>query len=165
VLASVPVTHFVVLLLAALIGAVAGLRALTAPTAVAWAAMLHWINLDGTWAQWLGHPITVGVLTVLALGELVTDQLPKTPSRLVPMQFITRLITGGLAGAALGTAWGFTWTSLGAAVIGAVVGTVGGAFLRHKLSDRHGVDLPVALTEDAVAVIGGFAIAALAGIM
>ncbi len=158
-------THFLVLLLAGLLGGVAGLRALTAPTAVAWAAMLQWINLDGTWAQWLGHPVTVAVLAILAVGELVTDQLPKTPSRLVPMQFITRLITGGLAGAALGTAWGFPWTSLGAALIGAVLGTVGGAFLRHKLSDRHGIDLPVALTEDAVAVLGGFTIAALAGIL
>ena len=49
-------THFLVLLLALLIGVVAGLRALTAPAVVAWAAMLDWINLDGTWAEWLGHP-------------------------------------------------------------------------------------------------------------
>ncbi|HEY5841684.1 MAG TPA: DUF4126 family protein [Mycobacterium sp.] len=153
--------HMLVLLLALLIGAVAGLRALTAPAVVAWAAMLHWINLDGTWVQWLGHPITVAVLTVLALGELVTDQLPKTPSRLVPVQFITRLITGGFAGAALATAWGYPFGGLGAGLIGAVLGTLGGYQLRRKLSDREGLDLPVALTEDVVAVLGGFAIAAL----
>ena len=153
--------HMLVLLLALLIGAVAGLRALTAPAVVAWAAMLHWINLDGTWVQWLGHPITVAVLTVLALGELVTDQLPKTPSRLVPVQFITRLITGGFAGAALATAWGYPLGGLGAGLIGAVLGTLGGYQLRRKLSDREGLDLPVALTEDVVAVLGGFAIAAL----
>ena len=153
--------HMLVLLLALLIGAVAGLRALTAPAVVAWAAMLHWINLDGTWVQWLGHPITVAVLTVLALGELVTDQLPKTPSRLVPVQFITRLITGGFAGAALATAWGYPFGGLGAGLIGAVLGTLGGYQLRRKLSDREGLDLPVAMTEDVVAVLGGFAIAAL----
>ena len=119
-------THFLVLLLALLIGAVAGLRALTAPAVVAWAAMLDWINLDGTWVQWLGHPITVAVLTVLAVGELVTDQLPKTPSRMVPVQFITRLITGGFAGAALATAWGYPFGGLGAGLIGAVLGTLGG---------------------------------------
>lgn len=153
--------HMLVLLLALLIGAVAGLRALTAPAVVAWAAMLQWINLDGTWVQWLGHPITVAVLTVLALGELVTDQLPKTPSRLVPVQFITRLITGGFAGAALATAWGYPFGGLGAGLIGAVLGTLGGYQLRRKLSDREGLDLPVALTEDVVAVLGGFAIAAL----
>lgn len=44
-------THFLVLLLALLIGVVAGLRAFTAPAAVAWAAALSWINLDGTWAN------------------------------------------------------------------------------------------------------------------
>ena len=154
-------THFLVLLLALLIGAVAGLRALTAPAVVAWAAMLDWINLDGTWVQWLGHPITVAVLTVLAVGELITDQLPKTPSRLVPVQFITRLITGGFSGAALATAWGFRFGGLGAGLIGAVLGTLGGYHLRRKLSDKEGIDLPVALTEDIVAVLGGFAIAAL----
>lgn len=154
-------THFLVLLLAGLIGAVAGLRALTAPAVVAWAAALHWINLDGTWVQWLAHPITVGVLTVLAVLELITDQLPKTPSRTVPVQFIARLITGGFAGAALGTAWGYPWGGLGAGIIGASIGTVVGFQMRRKLSDHVGVDLPVALTEDVVAVLGGFAIAAL----
>ena len=74
-------TYFLVLLFALLIGVVAGLRALSAPAVVAWAGALGWLNLDGTWAQWVAHPITVAVLTVLALGELITDQLPSTPSR------------------------------------------------------------------------------------
>lgn len=77
-------THFLVLLLALLIGVVAGLRALTPPAVVAWAAALDWINLDGTWASWLDHPITLTVLTVLLVVELVTDQLPATPSRKTP---------------------------------------------------------------------------------
>ena len=59
-------TYFLVLLFALLIGVVAGLRALTAPAVVAWAGALGWINLDDTWAQWVAHPITVAVLTVLA---------------------------------------------------------------------------------------------------
>ena len=80
---------------------------------------------------------------------------------MVPVQFITRLITGGFAGAALATAWGYPFGGLGAGLIGAVLGTLGGYHLRRKLSDREGLDLPVALTEDVVAVLGGFAIAAL----
>jgi uncharacterized membrane protein len=52
-------THVLVLLLALLIGVVAGLRALTPPAVVAWGAALGWLPLDGTWAQWVGHPITV----------------------------------------------------------------------------------------------------------
>ena len=37
-------TYFLVLLLALLIGVVAGLRALTAPAVVAWAGALGWLN-------------------------------------------------------------------------------------------------------------------------
>ena len=43
-------THALVLLLALLIGVVAGLRTFTAPAVLAWAAFLQWINLSGTWA-------------------------------------------------------------------------------------------------------------------
>ena len=159
-------THFLVLLLALLIGVVAGLRALTAPAVVAWAAMLDWINLDGTWAEWVGHPITVGVLTILAVGELITDKLPKTPSRKTAIQFVSRLITGGFAGAVIGTAWGYTFGGLGSGVIGAVLGTLGGAEARRRLvAANEGNDLPIALVEDAVAVLGGLAVAALTSVV
>lgn len=159
-------THFLVLLLALLIGVVAGLRAFSAPAAVAWAAALSWINLDGTWVEWLAHPVTVTILTILAVGELVTDQLPKTPSRTTPMQFGARLITGGFAGAVIGTAWGYTIGGLGAGVVGAVLGTLGGYEARKRLvAANDGRDLPIALVEDAVAVLGGFAVAALTAVV
>ncbi|HEX9003873.1 MAG TPA: DUF4126 domain-containing protein, partial [Blastocatellia bacterium] len=64
-----------VYLLALLIGIVAGLRAMTAPALVSWAAYLGWINLNGTWLAFLGNAWTHWILTLLALGELVTDQL------------------------------------------------------------------------------------------
>ncbi|MGE2713783.1 DUF4126 domain-containing protein [Mycolicibacterium litorale] len=159
-------THALVLLLALLIGVVAGLRTFTAPAAVAWAAMLDWIILDGTWAQWLAHPITVAVVTVLAVGELVADQLPKTPSRKTPMQFISRLVSGGFAGAVIGTAWGYTFGGLGAGVVGAVLGTLGGYEARKRLVARTGGrDLPIALLEDGVAVVGGIAVAWLTSVV
>ncbi|WP_099021345.1 DUF4126 family protein [Mycolicibacterium palauense] len=158
-------THALVLLLALLIGVVAGLRAFTAPAVMAWAAALGWLNLADTWASWMSHWIVVILLSVLAVGELVTDQLPKTPSRTVPMQFVARLITGGFAGAVLGTAWGYTWGGMGAGVIGAVLGTLGGAEARRRGAGAFGRDLPAALTEDVIAVAGGFGIAALAAIL
>lgn len=97
---------------------------------------------------------------------MVTDQLPRTPSRKTPMQFVARLITGAFAGAVIGTAWGYTFTALGAALIGAVIGTLGGYEARKRLVARNdGHDLPVALFEDAVAVLGGFAIAALTSVI
>jgi uncharacterized membrane protein len=156
------VTHSIVLLFALLIGVVAGLRTLTAPTVVAWAVLLHWINMDGTWASWVGHPVTVTILTILAVIELITDQLPKTPDRTTAWQFGARIILGGFAAAVIGTAWGYTWSGLGSGIIGAVLGTVGGYAARRRLTAANdGHDLPIALLEDAVAVLAGFGVAAL----
>ena len=165
-------TYFLVLLLALLIGVVAGLRALTAPAVVAWGGALGWLSLDGTWAAWVAHPITVTVLTILALGELITDQLAKTPSRRVPMQFVTRLATGAFSGAVIATgavlnptAW-VVVGAIGAAMVGVVAGTLGGAEARKRLvSVTGGRDLPVALVEDVVAIAGGFAVIALAAVI
>lgn len=159
-------THSVVLLFAVLIGVVAGLRAVTAPAVVAWAALLQWINMDGTWASWLGHPVTVAILTILAVTELIADLLPTAPSRTTPMQFGARIILGALAGAVIGVAWGYTVSGLGAGVVGAVLGTLGGYAVRTRLVtavDDH--DLPIALLEDTVAVLGGFAVAAVTAIL
>ncbi|RWF24812.1 MAG: DUF4126 domain-containing protein, partial [Mesorhizobium sp.] len=46
-------------LLALLIGVVAGLRAMTAPAAVAWGSYLGWLPVAGTWASFMGHWIAV----------------------------------------------------------------------------------------------------------
>ena len=155
-------THFYVLLLALGIGVIAVLRSFTAPAVVAWAAYMRWINLTGRWDAWVGLLITVIVFTVLAAGELVLDQLPKTPSRTAPPSFVARLVSGGFAGAVIGSAWGFTWSALGAGVVGAVLGTLGGHRARGGLAGSFGRDLPAALLEDAVAVGGGFALLAVA---
>jgi uncharacterized membrane protein len=159
------VTHVLVLLLALLIGVVAGLRSLTAPAVVAWAAMLHWINLSGTWASWLEHPVIVAAISVLAVAELVGDKLPKAPSRTSPPAFGARIVLGAFGGAVIGTAWGYTWTALGAGAIGAVLGALGGYQARARLVASHGHDLSIALLEDAVAVLGGFAVAATIGVL
>jgi len=153
-------THALVLLLALLIGVVAGLRTFTAPAVLAWAAFLHWINLSGTWASWMGHWATVAVLTVLALAELVSDKMPTLPSRKSAPQFLARIASGAFAGAVLGTAWGYRWGSLGAGMIGAVLGTLGGYAARTALvAANEGRDRPIALGEDVVAVIAGIAVA------
>jgi uncharacterized membrane protein len=149
------------MLMALLIGVVAGLRSLTAPAVVAWAALLGWINLHGTWAVWVADVITVVVLTILAVGELVADKLPRTPPRTAAPSFSARIVLGAFAGAVIGAAWHYTFSSLGAGVLGAVAGTLGGYHARRFLvAARDGHDLPVALLEDALAILGGFAILA-----
>lgn len=51
-------------------------------------------------------------------------------------------------------------------MIGAVLGTLGGAEARRRLvAATGGRDLPIALSEDAVAVLGGFGIAALTAVV
>ena len=150
-----------VLLPALLIGIVSGLRAMTAPAAVSWAAHLGWIDLGGSWLAFLGVAYTPYIFTLLALAELVSDQLPSTPSRKVPVQFTTRVLSGALCGAALGVPHGAWIGGLVAGAIGAVIGTLGGAEFRARLvAATGGRDLPIALLEDAIAIGGAIVIVA-----
>ena len=144
--------------LALLAGVVAGSRALTAPAAVSWAARLGHLHLEGSWLAFMGYAWTPWIFTLLAIVELVTDQLPSTPSRKVPMQFGARMLTGALSGATLGAA-GRSWiVGLVAGVIGAAIGTFGGAEVRSHMAKAFGHDAPAALIEDAGAIILGLII-------
>ena len=138
------------------IGFVAGLRAMTAPAAIAWAAHLGWLPLAGTALAFLGSIWAVGIFTLLALLELVGDQLPSTPSRKVPVQFGTRILMGALCGGAIGAPTGLLAAGLACGVVGAVLGTYLGAAFRAALAKAFGKDLPAALLEDLVAIGGAF---------
>jgi uncharacterized membrane protein len=142
----------VICLLAFLIGLTTGLRALAPLAVMSWGAHLGWLHLEHTWLSFLGATVTPWILSLLALGELVTDKLPTTPSRKIPMQFGARLITGALSGAALAAPAGVWITGLVAGVVGAIVGTLIGAELRGRLTRVVGKDLPIALLEDTVTI-------------
>ena len=136
------------------IGIVAGLRALTAPALVSWAAHLGWLHLEGSPLAFMGSIITVVIFTVLALVEYVTDQLPSTPARTVPMQLIARLIMGALSGACICVSAGqslLVGVVLGA--IGAAIGTYGGYHARKALVNGLKVkDILIAIPEDLIAI-------------
>jgi uncharacterized membrane protein len=140
--------------LALLIGVIAGLRAMTAPAAASWGAYLGVLHVQDTALSFMAATVTPYILTALALAELVTDKLPKTPSRKVPMQFGTRLVTGAWAGATFGVAGGNLFLGLALGAIGAVVGTFGGAAMRGAFASAFGRDVPAALTEDLIALGG-----------
>jgi uncharacterized membrane protein len=146
--------------LALLIGVIAGLRAMTAPAAIAWAAWLGWINLAPTWGWFMGSIWIALLFTAMAAGELVTDQLPNTPSRKVPVQFAARLFMGALCGFSIGSAFGSGLVGGLLGIIGAALGTYGGAALRAKLAANFGKDPPAAFIEDAIAIVGAFLIIA-----
>jgi uncharacterized membrane protein len=146
-------------LLAFLIGVIAGLRSMTAPAAVSWAARLGWLHLENTWLAFLGFAATPYILSLLAIGELVTDKLPKTPSRKATVPFTGRILSGALSGAALGATNDALMGGLLAGVLGAVAGTLGGYEFRARLVRAiGGNDLPIALLEDAIAIGGAFLI-------
>jgi uncharacterized membrane protein len=146
------------LVLPLLIGVMAGLRAMTAPAAISWAARLGWLDVASTRLAFLGYGVTPWVLTALALGELVADQLPSTPSRTVPVQFGTRLLVGGLCGAAIGITGGALVIGALAGIAGAIIGTLGGRAFRARLAGAFGSDRPAAFIEDAVAIVGSLVI-------
>ena len=145
-------------LLALGIGFIAGLRAMTAPAAIAWAGYLLWLPLAGTALAFMGSIWAVGIFTLLALFELVSDQLPSTPSRKVPVQFGTRLLLGALSGAAIGAVAGVLLAGMACGLAGAVLGTYVGAAFRAGLAKAFGKDLPAALIEDLVAIGGAWLI-------
>lgn len=150
-----------ILLAALLIGVIAGLRTFTAPTAVSWGARLGWIPLAGTHLAWVGNIVTACILTLLALAELVLiDPSPKTPSRKTAGPFGARIVFGGFSGAVIGLSGGSLWLGLVLGVVGAVIGTFGGAAFRGRLAAAFGKDLPAAITEDVIAIVGAFLIVA-----
>ena len=147
-----------ILLLAILIGIIAGLRSMTAPAVVSWAARLGWIHVGSSWLAFLGYSWTPWILSVAAVGELIADKLPSTPSRKQPPSFAFRIVSGAFSGAAIGISRGSLLLGILGGAIGAVIGTLGGAAARSALARIFGKDLPAALLEDAVAIVGAILI-------
>ncbi len=150
-----------IVLLALLIGTVAGLRAMTAPAAIAWSAHLGILDLRHSWLAWLGSGVAAWLLGAAAVAEIVNDKLPSTPSRKIPVQFGTRLLTGGLAGAAIALPSGAWIPGVIAGVIGAVIGTYAGAAARAANARMFDSDRPGAFLEDIVAIGAAIAIVSL----
>jgi uncharacterized membrane protein len=144
-----------------LLGCVAGLRAFTAPAVVCWGAHLGWLHFAGTSFSFMDYMATLVIFTLLALGELITDKLPKTPARTSTPQLIARLLLGGFAGAALSVGAGGTLsTGTLAGMVGAAIGTFAGYHMRHALVTQVKLpDFPVAVMEDLLAVLGGLFLA------
>jgi uncharacterized membrane protein len=150
-----------VLALALGIGVIAGLRALTAPTTVSWAAHLGWIQLAGSHLSWMSSIITAAILTLLAIGEIVNDKLPKTPPRTAPSSIVIRCLTGAFSAATLSVGVsGSLWVGAALGVVGALIGTFGGYYVRTGLVKAlKSPDWPIALVEDAIAICGGLFLA------
>ena len=145
-------------LLILLLGMCTGSRTLTPIAVAAWFAYRH--NVLGEpvlaltgWRAFLSNPISVGVFTLMALGEYVGDKLPKTPSRTSPVGVAGRVLFGVAIGVILAPRVGGHHLLKGlTGGIGALLGTYGGWWLRTTLARRVGKDWPVANAEDWVAI-------------
>jgi uncharacterized membrane protein len=147
--------------MAFLIGVIVGLRSLTPPAVLAWAARLGWIDLHASPLAFMGSAAAVGIFTVLAIGELIADQLPSTPSRTKPPGLIARIVMGGLSGAVVAAA-GSQSIAIGEllGVAGGVAGTFAGYEARTRLVRAlKAPDIVIACLEDAVAIGGALLIA------
>jgi uncharacterized membrane protein len=145
------------------IGAVAGLRALTAPAILAWATERRLIRLGSSPFATIISGKASRRITHFALAELVADKLPFTPSRLNATPLASRITLGSICGA---TIYGVKKRPLleGAVLggIGAIAAAFAGYHVRKRLS-RDMPDLGVAILEDAFAIGGGVFIIALTG--
>jgi uncharacterized membrane protein len=143
-----------ILISALLIGFVCGLRALTAPAIVAWAAHRNWIDLANSPLHFMSTTSALTIFTLLALGELIADQLPSAPNRTDPSGLIPRIILGALCGASLLASEARSiaiGSLLGAA--GGVAGAFSGYQARTRLVKNFKIpDFIVATLEDAIAI-------------
>jgi uncharacterized membrane protein len=102
-------------LLTFLLGCVDGLRSLTPPALICWAARLGWLHFAGTRLAFINHRSTLTVFTLLAAVELIADKLPKTPARTAPLGLIARIVLGGACGLGLATSGGISLSFVSAA--------------------------------------------------
>ena len=148
-----------VFVLALLIGFVAGLRSMTAPAAVSWAAYLGWIDLGGSALAFMGSTLAVIIFSVAAIAEFAADLHPATPNRTSPGPLLARIVLGGLSGAALAVAAG---RSLPAGALLGATGGVIGAFAGYQARTRLTAALKrptlVAIVEDLIAIVLAFTI-------
>jgi uncharacterized membrane protein len=141
------------------IGVTAGLRTMTAPAVVAWAAHLGWINLSGSPLVFMGSVWAVALFTIGALVEYILDQRPSAHARTDPGPLTARIVTALLTGSCLAVAEGAS-TEVRALIVGALIAAVGalaGAFggyqARVRLVRRLRVpDAVIAIPEDLFAI-------------
>ncbi len=136
------------------LGAVAGVRTMSAPALLSRAASRgHIEGIEGTPFAFLASPRTARILTVLAVGEAVADKLPFAPDRTSTPGLIGRMASGALVGAALFTAAERRATiGAGLGLLTAAAASYPSYYLRVKTQEKLGApNWAVGLVEDALA--------------
>jgi uncharacterized membrane protein len=137
------------------LGVAAGMRSMTAPAALAHVLSSQTFRPHDQPARLLASERVAGLAKLAAVGEWVGDKMPFVPDRTDPLPLGGRIGSGALVGAAAAAAR--RESLLVGAFVGAA-GAVAGSFamvrVRKALPKALGIpDLPVALAEDAAAVV------------
>ena len=129
----------------AILGIVTGLRSMLG------LALLSWIAPPAPWIASIWARI---ILALAAVGELVADKLPKTPSRLAPGPLTGRVVIGAVIGGLLtNQVHAAVWLGAIVGAVGALAGSFGGNKIRGALGRKTGAkDLWFALGEDVLAI-------------
>lgn len=133
-----------------LMGAVAGMRAMTPLAAVTNAARTNTLPRDNGAPRLLANPIASAGMLALAGGELIGDKMKTAPDRIVLAGMVARVATGMIAGAALAPR-----RQRGLAAVLGAGAAVGAAYLtfnlRMRAIARYG-QTSTGAAEDAIAV-------------
>ena len=116
-------------------------------------------ELSGAWQDWPAFrtPLGRGLLIAGAVGEIIGDKLPMTPSRTAATGLIGRATSGAFVGMAIGTTGKRDRRVEGAILgaVGAVIGSYVGLLARKSVTKTTGLRDPlVALAEDAAVIAG-----------
>jgi uncharacterized membrane protein len=127
-----------------LLGAASGLRGQIGVAVIA-------VRSDPSLPPILRQPWTRRLLAAAAVGELIVDKLPNTPSRLEPAGIVGRLVMGALAAGLFARTRRAPWlpaSGIGAA--SAIVAAKVGHDVRAQLA-KQVPDPAVAVVEDTIA--------------
>ena len=140
------------------LGAVAGLRSMSAPALLSRAASMGKVKgLEDTRFAPLLSPTVSYILYVLAAGEMVADKSAGIPSRISPPALLGRAASGALVGAALfvsGERRGVSGAAIG--TLAAVAAAYASYYARAGAGEALGVpDQVLGHLEDGIALFGG----------
>ncbi|GAB2963020.1 glycine zipper 2TM domain-containing protein [Hymenobacter coalescens] len=143
------------------LGAVAGMRSMTAPALLSSALRAHPSGrLAHSSFSWLQSKGAARSLKLLAGAEMASDKLPGMPDRTVLPVLTGRALSGALVGAVLyKTNRGSLFQGAAVGSLGAVAGSFAALYLRKLASRRTPLKEPWAgFVEDALTVVTGKAL-------
>jgi uncharacterized membrane protein len=134
------------------LGAVAGLRAMTAPALFSHAASTYRKNEFGD--NWLASSFAPPIAATLAVGEIIGDKLPWTPNRTETPGLLARVVSGAVIGGSICAGYKKSvpfGSALGA--LSAIAAAYAGQNIRRSISKKTGIPSPVlGGVEDIIAV-------------